>query len=131
MKIHSFKAVKTFKLTALSLQPIDEGQRKKEAHIRKCIQREIEFLREMTFCENVITLEEVLTNEEGIHLVLRFAQHGSLLRHILEHQGGMEEERIRKVMMQLLLTADMLHRKGIYHRDLKPENILILDKSDL
>jgi renal tumor antigen len=43
----------------------------------------------------------------------------------------MEEERIRKVMMQLLLTADMIHRKGIYHRDLKPENILILDKSDL
>ena len=53
----------------------------------------------MTFCENVITLEQVLTNEEGIHLVLRFAQHGSLLRHILEHQGGMEEERIRKVMI--------------------------------
>jgi hypothetical protein len=64
---------------------MDEGQRKKEEHTRKCIQREIEFLREMTFCENVITLEQVLTNEEGIHLVIRFAQHGSLLRHILEH----------------------------------------------
>lgn len=110
---------------------MDEGQRKKEMHNLKCIQREIEFLREMAFCENVISLEQVIINEEGVHLVLRFAQHGSLLRHILEHQGEMEEERIRKVMMQLLLTADMMHRKGIYHRDLKPENILILDKSDL
>lgn len=34
-------------------------------------------------------------------------------------------------MMQLLLTVDMMHRKGIYHRDIKPENILILDKTEL
>jgi serine/threonine protein kinase len=33
--------------------------------------------------------------------------------------------------MQLLLTVDLMHRKGIYHRDIKPENILILDKQEL
>jgi serine/threonine protein kinase len=27
----------------------------------------------------------------------------------------------------MLLTCDLMHRRGIYHRDIKPENVLIMD----
>lgn len=34
-------------------------------------------------------------------------------------------------MLQLLLTADFMHRQNIIHRDLKPENVLLNDKHTL
>lgn len=33
-------------------------------------------------------------------------------------------------MAQLLLAADLMHRKNIIHRDLKPDNILMMEKKD-
>ena len=67
----------------------------------KCIQREINFLRELVMCENVITLEKVYKSdkEDEVHLVLRYAQHGSMLRMIAESNAGLEEEVIRKVIV--------------------------------
>lgn len=44
----------------------------------------------MAFCENVITLERVYWDSGGIHLVMRFAEHGSMLKYIAEkaNEGG-------------------------------------------
>jgi serine/threonine protein kinase len=31
-------------------------------------------------------------------------------------------------MIQMLLSVDLMHRKGIVHRDLKPDNVLLLEE---
>jgi hypothetical protein len=81
------KAVKTFKnITNYSV-----------------VLREIECLREMDLCENVISLEGVYrsVDEEGqtvVQLVMRFAKHGSLLKYIVDQQDRMHEDQVRTIM---------------------------------
>ena len=43
---------------------------------------------------------------------------------ILKNQK-LSESQARVVMMQLLLTLDFIHKKGVVHRDIKLDNILI------
>jgi serine/threonine protein kinase len=62
---------------------------------------------------------------------MTFAPHGSLLKYIMNNRNHIKEELVRDVMIQLLLTLDLMSRKRVYHRDLKPDNILILEKEPL
>lgn len=42
------------------------------------ITNEIQFLRELSQCDNFIQLESVHRDEENIYLVLKYAEHGCL-----------------------------------------------------
>jgi len=60
--------------------------------------------------------------------VLKYAQEGSLKDFMFKNlEKPLTEPDIRKIMLQLLLALDLMHRKNILHRDIKPENILVLD----
>ena len=61
----------------------------KQSQLQHLLQ-EIEFLRELKVCENVITLEKVFEDQYGIHLVLRCAQHGTL-KNILKSKKLLNE----------------------------------------
>ena len=41
------------------------------------------------------------------------------------YKKGMDEEMIKKIMIQVCLGLQYLHSKGIMHRDIKPENIVV------
>lgn len=97
---------------------------------------EIQFLRELHICENIVSLEQVFCELDenrfikSISLVMKFAKYGSILKHLQGFQRFGEDE-IRSIMGQLLLAVDLMHRKNIIHRDIKPDNILVLDRHNL
>lgn len=62
---------------------------------------------------------------------MNYAKHGCLLRLLIKKKIGLNEAEARTIMIQLLLSVDFMHRKGIVHRDLKLENILLLDNESL
>jgi serine/threonine protein kinase len=91
---------------------------------------EISFLRELSFCANIIQLESVYKRGKTFSLVLKFAQGGSL-KDFLQSKAVFCEGDIRRIMEQLLLALDLLHRNKICHRDIKLDNILLMNKEEL
>jgi serine/threonine protein kinase len=74
---------------------------------------------------NVVTLHNVIEEENCIYVVLQFCEEGDLFGMITERQRYLgDDELIRKVFLQIVDAVDYCHQLGIYHRDLKPENIL-------
>ena len=100
------------------------------------IENEINFLRDLRACENIVQLNQVYisrdqdTGNATISLVMKYAKHGSIL-HLLRKKQKFNEEQIRTIMEQLLLAIDLMHRKNYIHRDMKPDNILVDDKENL
>jgi serine/threonine protein kinase len=92
---------------------------------------EINFLRELLICENIVHLDRCYVGFENgakvVKLVMLYAKYGSILKHLHNKQRFNEEE-IRTIMAQLILAIDLMHRKNIIHRDIKPDNILVMDK---
>lgn len=64
-------------------------------------------------------------------LVMNLAKYGSLLSKMLRLDRTFMEDEVRTIMIQLVLSIDLMHRKGIIHRDLKPDNVLMLEEETL
>lgn len=88
--------------------------------------RELAILKEVNH-PNVIRLEDIIGATDGSHeLFLVFEMADLDLRKFLHAQGyRVPPEKVRKLMYELVVGVDYLHRNRILHRDLKPENVLV------
>ncbi len=48
---------------------------------------------------------------------------------IEENPGGLPEDRVISLLIELARALDAAHAKGVVHRDVKPENLLVDDKN--
>lgn len=108
-------AVKTFKLNTDSRKALSNE-----------IISEINILRILGPCENIIDLEAVFLEREQIHLVMRYAKHGCLFDLIVLEDRYCEKD-VKIIMGQLILATDFIHQNSYLHRDIKPANILMLE----
>ena len=101
----------------------------------KAIMNEILFLRELKQCKNIVQLHSAYyerTHEKTkFILVMNLAKHGSLLHKLNTLGRRFTNEEVRTIMIQLLLSVDLMHRLGIVHRDLKPDNVLMIEEETL
>ena len=74
-------------------------------------------------------------DNENYYLLLEYCDGLELFQELktvkLKNKGGLKEETVSKLFMQLSLGVFYMQERGVIHRDLKLSNILITPSNDL
>lgn len=73
---------------------------------------------------NIVSLIEVIYDENFIYIVMEYCSNGELYQYIVENERLCESE-AKRIFLSVISALDYVHSKNIAHRDIKPENILI------
>ena len=68
---------------------------------------------------------------EGRTCVIEQYVDGRNLQDVLDREGALPEETVRRVGLQLCDVLEFLHGQGIIHRDIKPSNIIMKEDGTL
>ncbi|NXA11734.1 CDKL2 protein, partial [Sapayoa aenigma] len=91
--------------------------------VRKIAAREVKLLKQLRH-ENLVNLLEVCKRKKRWYLVLEFVDH-TVLDDLEASPSGLDYERVRKYLFQIIRGIAFCHSHNIIHRDIKPENILV------
>lgn len=73
---------------------------------------------------NIIKFYHLIENDDKLYMLLEYAPNGDLYKYLVDNEKFSERDSC-KIIAQVALALQYIHRKGILHRDLKPENILL------
>lgn len=93
------------------------------------LREEIDALKRLRDCPNILRLLDVYTERDRTQLVMEYMKGGDLLDRLSEKEVFTEAE-CRRISRRLLEAIFSCHQKQVAHRDIKPENILLVDRGD-
>ncbi len=73
---------------------------------------------------NIVTVYAV-GEEQGVHYLVMEYVEGPTLAELIDQQGPLPAETIRRLIGQLLCGLEAAHQAGLIHRDIKPSNLLL------
>ncbi|XP_078081267.1 cyclin-dependent kinase-like 2 [Mustelus asterias] len=91
--------------------------------VKKIAMREIRLLKQLRH-ENLVNLLEVCKRKKRWYLIFEFVDH-TVLDDLEQSPNGLEYDKVRKYLIQILRGMTFCHSHNIIHRDIKPENILV------
>ncbi|CAN6448716.1 unnamed protein product [Victoria cruziana] len=93
------------------------------------VRREVEIMRSLPKCANIVRIREAYEDRESIHLVMELCEGGELFDRIVA-RGRYTERAAADILKTIVEVVMTCHKHGVMHRDLKPENFLFADKSE-
>lgn len=96
----------------------------KNRHYVVGLRNEIRILQTITH-PNIVRLYDIFESETRLRLVFELCNGEELFDKITETPENLSEMFVAKVIRDLLITINYLHKRDIVHRDLKPENIML------
>lgn len=79
---------------------------------------------------NIITLYDYVENEQGLFLIMEYAQGNPLDDYIKKVSGPIPENKTIYFFNQILDGLQYAHAKSIVHRDIKPSNVFITQEGN-
>ncbi|KAG2495634.1 hypothetical protein HYH03_006234 [Edaphochlamys debaryana] len=110
------------RLTVPNISPAKQQQ-----HLEN-IKREALILRKLRGTLNVVYLEDVLEDEDSVHLVMEHCKGGELVHRI--NTRHYSERTAASYMRAVLRTLAQCHHLRILHRDIKPGNFMLLTDAE-
>ncbi|MDW7973517.1 MAG: protein kinase, partial [Thermodesulfovibrio sp.] len=81
------------------------------------------------FPEHIVKIEEYGEYEGRLYEIQEYVKYSNLKDFVRKY--GIEGERFREVVKEMVECLSVLHRNGVIHRDIKPQNILVREKEPL
>ena len=82
-------------------------------------------------CRKILELHETFEDADHIFIVTAVMAGGDLLNYLIKQKSQpLSEEHVRKIVRQVAIGIEGLHKKNIIHRDIKLHNILMSDSSE-
>uniref|UniRef100_H2ZSK2 Cyclin-dependent kinase-like 2 n=1 Tax=Latimeria chalumnae TaxID=7897 RepID=H2ZSK2_LATCH len=91
--------------------------------VKKIAMREIKLLKQLRH-QNLVNLLEVCKKKKRWYLVFEFVDR-TVLDDLEQFPNGLDYNKVRKYLFQILRGIAFCHTHNIIHRDIKPENILV------
>jgi formylglycine-generating enzyme required for sulfatase activity len=73
---------------------------------------------------SLIPVHRFFEGNNTAYFVMEFAE-GVTLGTVLKHEGTMDEERLKKLLLPILHGLGEVHSRNVLHRDIKPDNIIL------
>ena len=73
---------------------------------------------------SLIPVHRFFEGNNTAYFVMEFAE-GVTLGTVLKHEGTMDEERLKKILLPILHGLGEVHSRNVLHRDIKPDNIIL------
>ena len=86
---------------------------------------EIEIMRRVDH-PSIMKLFEVYEGDEKIYLVLEYIK-GENLMDLINKDNFFNEDKIKRVIYNIVVPLQYMHQRDVIHRDIKPENIIVTD----
>lgn len=101
-----------------------------EKNLGQNIRQEVDFMNELNDQDYIMPLEQLITREKELVMVLPYFPGRDLYRFMKAKKspkGHLSEYESWLVTKQLVLALKTVHSRDIVHRDIKPENIMLDD----
>jgi serine/threonine-protein kinase len=99
--------------------------------IRERFQREAAILESLNnLTDRIPSLYAYFQRDGGYYLVQEYIE-GETLQSLVNRAGVLSENRVDRILTDLLTTLQAIHQRRIVHRDIKPDNIIIRTKDGL
>ncbi len=81
--------------------------------------------------ENVVKVEEVGTDERGMHYMIMQHVKGADLKTHVQERGRLEPYEAARIILEVAKALVATHKAGVIHRDVKPANVVIGENGDV
>lgn len=75
--------------------------------------------------ENVVRVQDVGTNEHGLHYIVMQYVEGTNLDQRIRERGAHDPDEATRIVLEVTRALEALHAAGMIHRDVKPENVVV------
>lgn len=117
-----YKGYDTLNDTVVAVKKMHKETVHKKGLISR-IYKEVELLKALSACENIIKIYDVVENDQFVYLMLEYCNGGDL-ESILSKRVLIAKES-SYLIKQILNGVKYMYSNNVLHRDMKPSNILI------